>query len=414
MKKRKLHTPKHTALDFIKYIGPGLLVTVGFIDPGNWAANVSAGASYGYKLLWVVTLSTIMLIILQHNAAHLGIASGYCLAEASTIYLNKYLSNFILSTAILSAISTAMAEILGACIALKMLFNIPIKIGIFLIVPLILIMLLTNSYKKLERWIIAFVSLIGLSFVFELFLVDISLNQTFKGVFIPNIPNGSLVIIMSILGSVVMPHNLFLHSEVIQSRQWNKEDEIVIKHQLKYEFYDTLFSMLIGWAINSSMIIISASVFYKNHIVVSNLEQAQLLLKPYAGNLSSLIFAISLLLAGIASCITAGISGGSIFSGIFKEPYDIKDIHSKIGVLLTLVPAGLIILFINNPFNGLIISQMLLSIQLPITILLQIYLTSSKKVMGKFKNSKVDNILLVIVAFIVIGLNIYLLLDSIL
>ncbi len=155
------HTPKLGALEILKYIGPGFIVTVGFIDPGNWAANVAAGSIYGYNLLWMVTLSTIMLIFLQHNAAHLGIVTGLCLAEASTKFLGKWMSRVFLVSAVFAAISTALAEILGAAIGLNMLFGIPLIIGSFLTSILVIWMLISNSYRKLEKWIIGFVALIG-------------------------------------------------------------------------------------------------------------------------------------------------------------------------------------------------------------------------------------------------------------
>ena len=232
--------PRLMAIEIFKYVGPGLLVTVGFIDPGNWASNVAAGSAYGYHLLWMVTLSTIMLIVLQHNAAHLGIASGLCLSEAATEYLPKSVSRFILITAMIAAVSTALAELLGGAIALDMLFKIPLKIGTVLILLLVSWMLYTNSYRKLEKWIIGFVSLIGISFIIELTMVHINWGSAVVGWIKPVFPGGSMVIIMSVLGAVVMPHNLFLHSEIIQSRQWNLKDEKIIKHQLKYEFADTL------------------------------------------------------------------------------------------------------------------------------------------------------------------------------
>ncbi|OPJ62097.1 Nramp family divalent metal transporter [Clostridium oryzae] len=408
------HRPRLMAIDFFKYIGPGLLVTVGFIDPGNWASNVSAGAHYGYKLLWMVTLATIMLIMLQHNAAHLGIVTGDCLSEAATKHLKPKVKNLVLSTAILAAISTAMAEFLGGAIALNMLFNIPIKLGTIIIFSLVIYMLFTNSYKKIERWIIGFVSIIGVSFIVELCLVKIDWGAAAAGWITPSFPNGSLPIIMSVLGAVVMPHNLFLHSEVIQSRQWNLKDEEIIIKQLKYEFGDTLFSMIIGWAINSAMILVAAATFYKVGTIVTELSQAQVMLKPLLGSGASIIFAIALLFSGIASSITAGIAGGSIFAGIYAEPYDITDRHTKVGVLVTMIAAAAVIFFIRNPFNGLIYSQMLLSIQLPITIFLQIHLTSSKKVMGKFANSTFDKAALWVIGIVVAALNIALLISYIL
>jgi manganese transport protein len=384
------------------------MVTVGFIDPGNWASNLAAGADYGYSLLWMVTLSTIMLIILQHNVAHLGIATGYCLSEAAAIYLKPGWSKFILSSAMIASISTSLAEILGGAIALEMLFDIPIKAGAVLTTIFVGILLITNSYLKIEKWIIAFVSIIGLSFLYELSLADIDWGAAAKGWVTPAFPEGSMIVIMSVLGAVVMPHNLFLHSEVIQSRQWNLKDEHIIKRQLKYEFTDTLLSMGIGWAINSAMILLAAATFFKTGTPVTELQQADKLLEPLLGNSASVIFAIALLLAGIASTITSGIAAGSIFAGMFKEPYDIKDNHSRLGVAISLLIALAMIFIISNPFQGLIFSQMLLSIQLPFTIFLQVHLTSSEKVMGKFKNRPSTKYLLYFIAMIVTLLNLYL------
>lgn len=412
--KRKDHKPAYGALDIFKYIGPGLLVTIGFIDPGNWAANIATGSGYGYTLLWIVTLSTIMLIVLQHNVAHLGIATGLCLSEAATIYIHPKVSKTILSFAVLASVATSLAEILGGAIALSMLFDIPIKIGAVLVTIFVMIMLFTNSYRKIEKWIIGFVSIIGLSFLYELFLVDIDWVTAGFSWVKPSIPEGSMLLLMSVLGAVVMPHNLFLHSEVIQSRQWNLQDEKIIKKQLKFEFADTLFSMIIGWAINSAMILLSAATFYKNSIKVDELQQAESLLKPLLGNNASLVFAIALLFAGVASTITSGMAGGSIVSGMYSEPYDVKDNHSRIGILVSLLGALLLIFFISNPFKGLILSQVFLSIQLPFTVAIQIYLTSSKRVMGKYANSPFLIGVLSVIAGIVTFLNIKLLVDFVL
>jgi len=292
---------------------------------------------------------------------------------------------------------------------LNMLFDIPIVIGALLTVIFVIIMLFSNTYHKIEKWIIAFVSIIGISFIYELTLVDIDWNKAGMGWVAPKIPSGSIIIIMSVLGAVVMPHNLFLHSEVIQSRQWNLQDEKTIKKQLDYELFDTLFSMIVGWAINSAMILLAASTFFVHNIKVDELQQAKNILVPLLGNNASTIFAVALLLAGIASSITSSMAAGSIFAGIYKEPYDPKDNHSKIGIGISLIAALAIIMFISNPYYGLIISQMILSIQLPFTIFLQVYLTSSKKVMGKYANKKITNIVLIIIGSFVTYLNFYLL-----
>ncbi len=403
--KEKNHDRIFGIKEILKYIGPGLFVTVGFIDPGNWASNIAAGSIYGYRLLWMVTLSTIILIILQHNVAHLGIVTGECLSESATKYISPLVSRLILFTAVGAAVSTAMAEILGGAIALEMLFGLPIKIGSLLVTGLIIFMLFSNSYHRLEKWIIGFVSLIGISFLYELSMVHVNWPEAARAWVTVSIPQNSMPIIMSVLGAVVMPHNLFLHSEIIQSRQWNLEDDAVIKKQLKYEFTDTLLSMGIGWAINSAMIILAATTFFASGNSVTELSDAQSMLIPLVGKVSGLIFALALLLAGISSTITAGMSGGSIFAGIFGEPYNIKDIHSKTGVIGTLLIAASVIFFVKDSYKGLIYSQMILSIQLPVTVFLQIYLTSSEKVMGKYRNSLGDNIALGLVALVLTVLN---------
>lgn len=407
------YRPKFGALEIIKYIGPGLLVTVGFIDPGNWASNLAAGADFGYTLLWMVTLSTLMLIILQHNVAHLGIASGLCLSEAATIHLKPVFSRTALISAMMASVSTSLAEVLGGAIALNMLFDVPIRAGALLVLVFVIIMLYSNTYWVIEKWIIAFVSVIGLSFIYELSLVQIDWEHAVRSWVTPSFPQGSMLIIMSVLGAVVMPHNLFLHSEVIQSRQWNLQDEKKIRRQLDYEFFDTLFSMLIGWGINSAMILLAAATFFTSGTKIGALQDAHHLLEPLLGGNAAIVFAIALLFSGVASSITSGMAAGSIFSGMYGEPFDIKDNHSRLGVGISLVLGTIIIFLIPNPFQGLIISQVVLSIQLPITVFLQVYLTSSEKVMGKYKNSKPLQVLLYSIAAIVTALNIMLLISVI-
>jgi manganese transport protein len=221
---------------------------------------------------------------------------------------------------------------------------------------------------------------------------------------VPRLPAGSLPIVMSVLGAVVMPHNIFLHSEVIQSRQWHIEDETVIRRQLKYEFADTLFSMTVGWGINSAMIIVAAATFLGRG-PVTEIGQAQRLLGPLLGPAAAAVFALALLLSGLSSSITAGMAGGTIFAGLFGESYNIKDLHSRMGAAGTLVAATVIVFLVGDPFRGLIVSQMLLSMQLPITVVTQVRLTSSPKVMGKYANGPALKVLLWAVAAVVIGLN---------
>lgn len=182
-------TGGHGGLDIARHVGPGLLVTVGFIDPGNWASNMAAGSQFGYALLWIVTLSTIMLIVLQHNAAHLGIATGACLAEATTRFLPRIVGRAVLGSAYLATIATAMAEVLGGAIALQMLFGLPVRAGCVIVAAVSMAMLMTNSYKRAERWIIAFVGVVGLSFLAELALVKVDWPQAAASWITPSMPH---------------------------------------------------------------------------------------------------------------------------------------------------------------------------------------------------------------------------------
>ena len=408
---RRHHKPAFGALQILRYIGPGLLVTVGVIDPGNWASNIAAGASYGYTLLWMVTLSTLMLIALQHNVAHLGIVTGLCLSEATSLYAPRWLGRIVLGSAMMASISTSLAEILGGAIALDMLFAIPLPVGALLVVCFVGVMLFTNSYRTVEKIIIGFVSIIGLSFLYELTLVNIDWVSAGISWVTPRLPEGSIMIVMSVLGAVVMPHNLFLHSEIIQSRQWNLEDEAVIKKKLDYELFDTLFSMLIGWAINSAMILLAAATFFKAGVQVNELPQAQSLMEPLLGKNAAVVFAVALLFAGGASTITSAMAGGSIFAGMFHEPYNIKDSHSRLGIFISIVCAYLLLLLVRDAFRALIISQMVLSIQLPLTIGMQVYLTSSPQVMGRHVNPLSTKIMLWMITSVVSGLNVLLFLS---
>lgn len=399
------------SLELFRYIGPGFFVTVGFIDPGNWVTNVTAGSQFGYKLLWVVSLSTVILIVVQHNAAHLGIVTGLCLSEAASKYFKPWSRFLMLGSAMIACVATALAELMGAAIGLKILTGLPLMPGAILAAAFSAWMLFSKNHKRLERWIMGFVSLIGLAFVFEICLAEVSWGDTFAGWVNPTFPAGALTVIMGVLGAVVMPHNIFLHSEVIQSRQWNLQGDDVIRKQLKYEFLDTLTGMGAGWAINSAMIIMAAAVFYKNGIQVNELSQITVTIEPMFGRASATVFALGLLFAGLSSSVTAAMAGGTVFAGIFIEPFDVNDPHSLAGLAITLLGALAAIMMLSDPFKGILWSQVILSLQLPMTIIPLIVLTSSGKVMGVYANRASGAFVLWCAGLLVIVLNAALIID---
>lgn len=399
------HSGHKGGLELLRWVGPGLLVTVGFIDPGNWATNMAAGSTYGYGLLWVVTASTLMLIMLQHNAAHLGIVTGECLAESCARHLPRPLACLVLASAYLACVATMMAEVLGGGIALQMLLGVDVRLGSALVAAASAALLLTNSYRRVERWIIGFVSLIGISFLAEIAMVRVDWASAAVGWVAPSMPAGSAAIVVSVLGAVVMPHNLFLHSEVIQSQHFEGQGEKVIRERLDHEFVDTLLSMGIGWAINSAMVILAASTFFSAGVQVDDLAQAAATLEPMLGPAARVIFALALLFAGLASSVTAGMAAGTVSAGMAGEPYDIHDRHSSLGVVGCFMGALVALLLVDDPFDGLLWSQALLSLQLPITVFAQIWLTSSPRVMGRYANGPVLKAALALIGLVVTALN---------
>lgn len=387
------------------YLGPGFFVTVGFIDPGNWATNVAAGSDFGYRLLWVVVLGTGILILWQHMSAHLGIVTGRCLAEAVREYSKPWTALLYGTTAMLAISATALAELLGAAIGIYILFGVPVRIAAGLAALLVATVIWLQRYMTLEKIVVGFVSAIGLCYLVELYIVRPDWASAARFSVIPHLDSKSVLIAIGVLGAVVMPHNMYLHSEVIQNRRWQGRSESETRRLLKFEFVDTLVAMLVGLAINAAMIMVAAAVFHPNHKHVTDLVQASETLRPLAGRWASLLFGIGLLFAGIASSMTAAVSGGTTFSGYLGKETEIESSWFRLGMVLTLVPACLLILVISDTFQALILSQVCLSIQLPLTMLPLALLASSRRIMGKFASGWTENILMLVSGLIVLALN---------
>jgi manganese transport protein len=390
------------------FLGPGFLVTVGFIDPGNWATNIEGGSRFGYQLLWVITLSTVMLIVIQNMAAKLGIATGKSLAVNIRERFSPPVSAFLGLTIVLACVATDVAELLGGAIGFNLLFGMPLWSGALLTVFFEVFLIVSQRYHRIEAIIMGFLGIIGLCYLVEIVIVKPDWAVLAPSVIIPNVNRTSIYVAMAILGAVVMPHNIFLHSNVIHSRKWGiSEGEKMTL--LRYEKFDTFTAMLMGWVVNSAMIIVAAAVFSRHHIVVDSIEQASTTLKPLAGPLAGFLFAFALVFAGVGSSVTSSMAEVNVITGFLGKPEDPRTLLYKISVFITAIPSFVIILLSMNTFRILIFSQVVLSIQLPFTLIPLLMLCRDHNIMGRLKSSRAEFTAAVIISIIVIALNAYLL-----
>ncbi|MCC6544933.1 MAG: Nramp family divalent metal transporter [Nitrospirae bacterium] len=391
----------------LSFLGPGFLVTVGFIDPGNWATNIEGGSKFGYELLWVITLSTIMLIVIQNMAAKLGIATGKSLAVNIRERFSLPVSAFLGLTIVLACFATDVAELLGGAIGFNLLFGMPLWSGALLTVLFEVFLIVSQRYHRVEAIIMIFLGIIGLCYLVEILIVNPDWSELASSMVVPNINRSSIYVAMAILGAVVMPHNIFLHSNVIHSRNWGISESEKMS-LLRYEKIDTLTAMLLGWVVNSAMIIVAASVFFRHHILVDSIEQASETLKPLAGPLAGFLFALALVFAGIGSSVTSSMAEVNVITGFLGKPEDPRTLLYRVSVFVTAIPSFIIILFAMDTFRILIFSQVVLSIQLPFTLIPLLILCRDHSRMGLFKSSTLEFAAAVTISSVVIVLNIYL------
>jgi manganese transport protein len=390
----------------LRFLGPGFLVTVGFIDPGNWATNVEGGSRFGYTLLWVVTLGTVMLVVLQHMAAKMGIATGKSLAVNIREQFPEPVAAFLGLTVVIACIATGIAELIGGGIGFSLLFGIPLSAGVLITAVLNIFFLISQRYHRIETIIVGFLGVIAFCYLIELLIVRPDWQGTVSGLFIPNIGRESIYTAMAILGAVVMPHNIFLHSNIIHSRNWGISESEKLS-LLRFEKIDTLIAMTLGWIVNSSMIIVAAAVFFFNRVPVSGIEEASATLKPLAGPLAGLLFAIALVFSGIGSSLTSSMAEANVITGFLGKPEDPRSPLYRTAVIASTLPALFITLFDVDTYRILIFSQVALSIQLPFTLLPLLILSRNRKVMGAFRSSNAEFICASASAAIVIMLNLY-------
>ncbi|MVT11517.1 Nramp family divalent metal transporter [Chitinophaga tropicalis] len=372
----------------LAFFGPAYLVSVGYMDPGNWATDLAGGSQYGYKLLWVLLMSNLMALLLQSLSARLGIVRGRDLAQANRETYPPLINFILYILAEVAIAATDLAEVLGMAIGIQLLTGLPLAWGVSITVfdTFLLLVLQRYGIRKMEAFIIALVAIVGLSFLIELFMAKPAMNEVVTG-FIPSLPdNTALYIAIGIIGATVMPHNLYLHSALVQTRKI-KRDDAGIKQALKLNFIDSAVALNLAFFVNAAILILAAAVFFKTgRTNVAEIQDAHQLLEKLLGNkLAPTLFAVALIAAGQSSTVTGTLAGQIVMEGYLRlriNPW----LRRLLTRLLAIVPALLVILLSGPEKVGelLVFSQVLLSLQLGFAIIPLIHFVSDKKTMGNF------------------------------
>jgi manganese transport protein len=375
---------------------------VAYIDPGNFATNINGGSVFNYSLVWVILWSNLMAIFLQSMSAKLGIATGYNLPEMCGKVFKRR-TNWILWTfAELAAMATDLAEFLGGTLGFYLLFHIPMVYAGLLtgIITFIIVYFEKYGQRVIEAIITALVLVIGIAYGLELFLAKPDWQAVSFHTLVPTLPNGEAVLIaVGMLGATVMPHVIYLHSQLVQSRNHGSSVEHKKRH-LKMERLDIIIAMNVAFLVNAAMVIVSASVFFKNNIVVDTIEEAHKSLEPLLGSLSSSVFGIALLASGLSSSAVGTMAGQTIMKGFVG-----LDIPINLRRLITMAPAMITIALGINPMKALVISQVILSFTLPLAIIPMLLITRQEKLMGVFVNKCITNLIGYLLTCVILGLN---------
>ncbi|HEU0124255.1 MAG TPA: Nramp family divalent metal transporter [Bryobacteraceae bacterium] len=392
------------------FAGPAYLVSIGYMDPGNWATDLEGGSRFGYQLLWVLVVSNFMAILLQTLSARLGIVTRQDLAQACRAAYPRPVTLVLWALCEVAIAATDLAEVLGAAIALHLLFGIPLLWAVLLtaIDSFFILYLLKLGVQKFEWIVRGLVAAIGLCFAVELFLAKPEWGAVAAGL-IPSISGESLYVAIGILGATVMPHNLYLHSSLVQTRQFGHTLEEK-KRACRFNFIDSAVALNAALLVNAAILILAAAVFYRQGVAVTEIEQAHQMLSPLLGTAAaSALFAISLLLSGQASTLTGTLSGQIVMEGFLNlrlNPW----VRRLVTRGLAIVPAVAVIYTSGESqvYQLLILSQVVLSLQLPFAVIPLIRLTSDKQRMGEFANRPWVTVLAGLVAGIILFLNAWL------
>lgn len=397
------------------FIGPAYLVSVGYMDPGNWATDLAAGSQFGYKLIWVLMLSNLIALLLQSLSVRLGIVRGLDIAQASKNSYPPFVNICLYVLAQISIIACDLAEVIGMAIGLQLLFNLPLiwGVSITMLDTLLLLFLLNKGMRKLESFIVSLIFIVGFSFLIELFIVQPQAMEIAKG-FIPHsLSHPELYIAIGIIGATVMPHNLYLHSSLVQTRKIERTDS-GIRNAIKFNLWDTTIALNLAFFVNAAILILAASAFFRNgYHGVAEIQDAHKLLHSLFGNVAPKLFALALIASGQSSTITGTLAGQIIMEGHLNlriAPW----LRRLLTRLLAIVPAFFTILHAGDEGLGklLILSQVVLSLQLGFAVIPLIHFTSDKKRMGSFAIRKWTAALAWFFAILIIGLNVRLVVEQ--
>ena len=409
--------PKNVGLlrKLLAFVGPAYLVSVGYMDPGNWATDLEGGARFGYQLIWVLLMSNLMAVLLQALSARLGIVTGRDLAQACRDNYPRPVSYILWFLCEIAIAACDLAEVLGTAIGLNLLFGLPLIYGVVITGFDTMLLLVIQQYgiRKMEGLILVFVSTIGLCFLIEVFLAGPVWGEVATG-FIPHLTSESLYVAIGILGATVMPHNLYLHSALVQTRVVGTTDESK-QMACRYNLADTAIALNAAFFVNAAILVVSAAVFYRNGIVVTEIQQAHELLDPLLGTaLAGTLFGIALVAAGQSSTLTGTLAGQIVMEGFLRlkvRPF----LRRLITRLIAIIPAVLVISIQGDEgsYDLLILSQVILSLQLPFAVIPLIRFTSDRSLMGGFASRWWAKILAWCAAAVIISLNANLLIQQI-
>ena len=399
---------------FFAFLGPAYLVSVGYMDPGNWATDLQGGARFGYALIWVLLMSNLMAILLQTLAARLGVVTGHDLAQACRAEYSRWVNVVLWVLAEVAIAACDLAEILGTVIALKLLFGIPLLWGCLPTAfdTFLLLYLQRLGMRRVEAVILALVATIGVCFAIQLFLAKPDVAGVFSGLR-PSLPPGSLYIAIGILGATVMPHNLYLHSALVQTRRIGTDAKSK-SSACRYYLLDSAIALNVAFFVNAAILIVSAAVFGRREMDVASIEEAHKLLPTFLGQAAPLLFGVALLCAGQSSTLTGTLAGQIVMEGYLSlrmAPW----LRRLITRLIALLPAVVVIAIAGEQATQrlLILSQVILSLQLSFAVIPLIHFTSNRRNMGQFATPLWGQALAWCAAAIIVGLNGKLVLDQV-